>query len=84
MFAGRIVDTGRDPVPMMTEALDMLRAAPQADAIGCHIITVTAELLRTLEWVGRALTERSLDTVRISGDDAVRTGFELGTWSGRP
>jgi transaldolase len=98
MFAGRIADTGRDPVPMMVEALERLRAEPQieliwasprellnifqADTIGCHIITVTADLLRKLEWVGRDLGELSLDTVKMFRDDAMRAGFELGPGSG--
>lgn len=94
MFAGRIADTGRDPVPMMADALELLQAAPQAeliwasprellnvlqaDAIGCHIITVTSDILRKLEWMGRDLGELSLDTVKMFHSDAVRAGFDLG------
>ncbi len=79
VFAGRIADTGRDPVPLMTEAVEMLRAEPsaeliwasprellnifQADAIGCHIITVTQDILAKLSSVGKDLDEFSLDTV---------------------
>ena len=93
VFAGRIADTGVDPVPFMTRALQELQAAPnaeliwasprellnvfQADAIGCHIITVTHDLLRKLPLVGRDLHEYSLDTVKMFHRDAERAGFSL-------
>ena len=94
IFAGRIADTGRDPVPMMTEALRILAARPnvevlwasprevlnvfQADAVGCHIITVTAELLGKLASVGKDLDQFSLDTVRMFHRDATAAGYALG------
>ncbi|WP_231379176.1 transaldolase [Candidatus Solirubrobacter pratensis] len=93
VFAGRIADTGRDPLPIMREALDVLAvhenleliwASPrellnvvQADQIGCHIITVTHDLLRKLPWLGRDLDEFSLDTVRMFHRDAAAAGFTL-------
>jgi transaldolase len=94
VFAGRIADTGRDPVPMMAEAVRILRAFPrqeliwasprellnvfQADAIGCHIITVTHDVLKKLSLVGKDLDEYSLETVKMFRDDAVAAGFSLG------
>jgi transaldolase len=94
VFAGRIADTGRDPVPLMAAAVEMLAPYPQleliwasprellnifqADAIGCHIITVTHDLLRKLALVGKDLDEYSLDTVKMFRDDAVKAGFRLG------
>jgi transaldolase len=93
VFAGRIADTGRDPVPLMTEAVAILGAEPkaeliwasprellnifQADAIGCHIITVTHDILKKLSLVGRSLDEYSLDTVKMFYDDARAAGFSL-------
>jgi transaldolase len=93
VFAGRVADTGRDPVPMMAAALELLKVAPraeliwasprellnvfQADAIGCHIITVTNEILNRLALVGRDLDDFSLDTVRMFYDDATKAGFSL-------
>lgn len=93
VFAGRIADTGVDPVPMMTCAVEMLRphrdmeliwASPrevlnviQADQIGCHIITVTGDILKKLELLGRDLGEYSLDTVKMFYDDAAASGFRL-------
>jgi transaldolase len=93
VFAGRIADTGYDPVPLMTAAVEMLRVAPdaeliwasprellnifQADAIGCHIITVTHDILKKLSLVGRSLDDYSLDTVKMFRDDAVAAGFSL-------
>jgi transaldolase len=93
VFAGRIADTGRDPVPMMLESLRILREAPraeliwasprellnvfQADAIGCHIITVTADILAKLDGVGKDLDDFSLDTVRMFHDDALKAGFTI-------
>jgi transaldolase len=93
VFAGRVADTGYDPVPLMTDAVELLRVAPnaeliwasprellnifQADAIGCHIITVTNDILRKLPLVGRCLEEYSLDTVRMFYDDATQAGFAV-------
>jgi transaldolase len=93
VFAGRIADTGRDPVPMMAAAVAMcacfdkqeiIWASPrellnvfQADAIGCHIITVTPDVLKKLAIVGKDLGEYSLDTVKMFRTDAVAAGFTL-------
>ncbi|HEV7487105.1 MAG TPA: transaldolase [Thermoanaerobaculia bacterium] len=93
VFAGRIADTGRDPVPIMTECVDILKAAPQseliwasprellniiqADAIGCHIITVTNDILKKLPLIGKDLADYSLDTVRMFFDDGRKAGFTL-------
>jgi transaldolase len=93
VFAGRIADTGCDPVPLMTAAVDIVRGAPnaeliwasprellnimQADAIGCHIITVTHDILRKLSLVGYDLGEYSLDTVKMFYNDAQQAGFTL-------
>jgi len=93
VFAGRIADTGRDPVPIMAEAVGLLKVAPaaeliwasprellnvfQADAVGCHIITVTSDILTKLPLVGKDLDEYSLDTVRMFYDDATKAGFTL-------
>lgn len=93
VFAGRIADTGRDPVPVMQEALailgehdqmELIWASPrellnlvQADAIGCHVITVTHDLLRKLPLIGRDLDEFSLETVRMFFNDAASAGFKL-------
>ncbi|HYW26495.1 MAG TPA: transaldolase [Terriglobales bacterium] len=93
VFAGRVADTGREPVPLMREALDIMAPHPnleliwaspreilnvvQADAIGCHVITVTHDLLKKLPLLGRALEQHSLDTVRMFHTDAVAAGFTL-------
>jgi transaldolase len=93
VFAGRIADTGRDPVPLMAAAVELVAVEPgaeliwasprellnifQADAIGCHIITVTHDLLKKLELVGRSLDQFSLDTVKMFYEDASRAGFSL-------
>jgi transaldolase len=93
VFAGRIADTGVDPVPVMAEAVRCLTAAPntqliwasprellnifQADAIGCHIITVTNDILQKLSLVGKNLGEYSLDTVKMFYDDGKAAGFAL-------
>jgi transaldolase len=92
VFAGRIADTGRDP--MMAAAVGLLRPYPQieliwasprellnimhADQVGCHIITVTPEVLKKLSPVGKDLDEYSLDTVKMFRNDAVKAGFRLG------
>ncbi len=93
VFAGRIADTGRDPVPLMASAVKILKAAPkaeliwasprellnifQADDIGCHVITVTNDILRKLTFVGKDLEEFSLDTVKMFYNDAIAAGFRL-------
>lgn len=93
VFAGRIADTGRDPVPLMQAAIEIARHAPnveiiwasprellnvfQANAIGCHIITVTSDLLKKLELVGKDLAEYSLETVQMFYQDALASGYEL-------
>jgi transaldolase len=93
VFAGRIADTGRDPVPLMAAALELLRPYPQleliwasprellnifqADAIGCHIITVTNEVLKKLNIVGKELDDFSLDTVKMFHSDAQKAGYQL-------
>jgi transaldolase len=93
VFAGRIADTGRDPVPLMAAAVQLLAMYPQieliwasprellnifhADQVGCHIITVTHDLLKKLALVGKDLDEFSLDTVKMFRNDAVKAGFKL-------
>jgi len=93
VFAGRIADAGVDPEPIMVAALDTLRPLPgveliwasprevlnivQADRIGCHVITVTHDLLAKLHLLGRDLDEFSLDTVRMFHRDASAAGFTL-------
>ena len=93
VFAGRIADTGYDPVPLMTTAVEILKAAPaaeliwasprellnifQADKIGCHVITVTNDILNKLSLVGYDLNEYSLDTVKMFYTDALAAGFRL-------
>ena len=93
IFAGRIADTGRDPLPMMAAAVEMLKVAPaaeliwasprellnifQADDIGCQVITVTNDILKKLSLVGYDLETYSLDTVKMFYNDAVAAGFFL-------
>ncbi len=93
VFAGRIADTGRDPVPIMGAAVDILQPHPQieliwasprellnvfqADAIGCHIITATSDILKKLSLIGRDLDSYSLETVKMFFDDAKTSGFLL-------
>ena len=93
VFAGRIADTGRDPVPMMAESvrillnfsnIQLIWASPrellnvfQADEIGCHVITVTHDVLNKLRLVGRDLNDYSLDTVKMFFTDAQSAGFRL-------
>jgi len=93
VFAGRIADTGLDPVPVMQKALTLLEVAPkaellwasprevlniyQADNIGCHIITATNDLLRKLALGGKDLAEYSLETVQMFYDDAQSAGYTL-------
>jgi transaldolase len=93
VFAGRIADTGVDPVPLMAEAVrrlsdarraELIWSSPrellnifQADAVGCHIITVTHDILRKLSLVGYDLNDYSLDTVKMFYTDATSAGFAL-------
>jgi len=93
VFAGRIADSGRDPIPIMAAAVELLKpyanaeliwASPrellnvfQANAVGCHIITATNSILKKLSLVGKDLDEFSLDTVRMFYDDAQTAGFQL-------
>jgi transaldolase len=93
IFAGRIADTGRDPRQVMREALEILRVKPlseliwasprellnvvQADEIGCHIITATADILNKIEIIGKDLNQYSLETVKMFYDDAMASGYTL-------
>jgi transaldolase len=94
VFAGRIADTGRDPVPLMRDALALCRAADariellwasprellniiQAAEVGCDIITVTPDLLKKLDLVGKDLAEYSLETVQMFFRDAQAAGYKL-------
>jgi len=95
IFAGRIADAGVDPLPILRGALariydhpqiELIWASPrelynivQADAIGCHVITVTPDLLKKLPLLGKDLTQYSLDTVKMFVDDAKAAGFALET-----
>jgi transaldolase len=93
VFAGRIADTGRDPVPLMAAAVQMLAMYPSieliwaspreilnvfhAGQVGCHIITITHDLLKKLSLIAKDLDEYSLDTVKMFRSDAVKAGFQL-------
>jgi transaldolase len=93
VFAGRIADAGVDPVPIMARAVDIMTVAPaaeliwasprellnvvQADEVGCHIITMTHDLLKKLGCLGTDLEQFSLDTVQMFHRDAVAAGFTL-------
>ena len=93
VFAGRIADTGRDPVPLMAEAVKRLKEAPntaliwasprellnifQADDIGCHVITVTNDILKKLSLVGKDMDDYSLETVKMFYDDGQAAQYKL-------
>ena len=93
VFAGRVADTGRDPIPVMQASLRALAARPkaellwasprellnifQADEIGCHIITATNDIISKLALVGKDLDEYSLETVKMFRKDAVTAGFSI-------
>ena len=93
IFAGRVADTGYDPVPLMKEAVQIMAQYPtqeliwasprellnifHADEIGCHIITVTHDILKKLPIIGKDLEEYSLDTVKMFRNDAIKAGFQL-------
>lgn len=95
VFAGRIADTGRDPLPIMRASRDVLRTRPhteliwasprellnvfQADEMGCDVITVTNDILKKLSLAGKDLDEFSLETVQMFRDDAVKAGFQIAT-----
>ncbi len=94
VLAGRIADTGRDPVPLMRQAVAMVNevnaqlmwASPrellnifQADEIGCHVITATTDILKKLPLVGKDLHEFSQETVQMFRRDAVKSGYSLPT-----
>ncbi len=93
VFAGRVADTGLDPVPVMADAVKRLKAAPntkliwasprellnifQADDIGCHVITVTNDIIKKLSLVGKDMDEYSLETVKMFYDDGKAAGYKL-------
>lgn len=93
IFAGRIADTGIDPVPLMAEAVQILKSKPkaeliwasprellnifQADQVGCHIITATNDILKKLSLVGKDLDGYSLETVEMFYRDAKAAGFDI-------
>ncbi len=99
VFAGRIADTGRDPVPLMAKAVEIMKAKPkaeliwasprellnifQADDIGCHIITVTHDVLGKLSLVGKDLGGYSLETVEMFHRDAQAAGFTIASQPAR-
>jgi transaldolase len=93
VFAGRIADTGVDPIPIMKSAREILSSHSniellwassrellnifQAETAGCHIITVTKDILRKLSIVGKDLKDLSRDTVKMFREDAVKAGYTL-------
>jgi len=93
VFAGRIADAGTDPIPLMREAIGIMADAPgaeciwasprevlnliQADSVGCHIITMTPDLLKKLDGLGKDLTQFSLETVQMFFRDAATAGYKL-------
>lgn len=93
VFAGRIADTGIDPVPIVAESVEAIRALPrarliwssprevlnvfQADAVGCHVITVTPDLMAKFGSVGKDLLAFSRETVQMFHDDAAAAGFAI-------
>ena len=93
VFAGRIADAGIDPVPIIARSVDIMVEAPraeliwaspreilnlvQADQVGCHIITMTHDLLKKLDCLGKNLEQYSLETVRMFHGDALAAGFTL-------
>jgi len=93
VFAGRIADTGRDPLPLMRDSLDLMKAngrseliwaSPrellnifQADSIGCHVITATNDILKKLSLYGHDLETYSLETVKMFYEDARASGYQI-------
>jgi transaldolase len=95
VFAGRVADTGRDPMPIMAEAVTVMRAKPKAELIwasprellnivqaaqvGCHIITATNDILKKLSLIGKDLNAYSLETVEMFYKDAKAAGYSIAT-----
>lgn len=93
IFAGRIADTGRNPIPTMKEAIELVKDYHyleilwassrelyniiEADEIGCHIITITNDIFKKIPMIGKDLTELSLDTVKMFYKDSLASGFSL-------
>ena len=93
VFAGRVADTGVDPISLMRCAVQHLAAFPNvvlfwasprellnifhADDVGCHVITVTNDVLKKLDLIGKDLTQYSLETVRMFYEDGLKAGFDL-------
>jgi transaldolase len=93
VFAGRIADTGRDPLPIIRRSLELMRRLPkseliwasprellnviQADEAGCHVITATSDVLAKLPLIGKNLDTFSLETVKMFRQDAVAAGFAI-------
>ena len=93
VFAGRIADTGRDPVPLMAEAVKIMSDRPkaeliwasprellnifQAESVGCHIITATNDILKKLSLVNKDLDQYSLETVQMFYKDAQAAGYKI-------
>ena len=93
VFAGRVADTGIDPVPLMRKAADAISGIPKGELLwasprellnlfhaeesGCHIITATSDIIKKLELVGKNLDDYSLETVQMFYRDAVAAGFSI-------
>jgi transaldolase len=93
VFAGRVADSGRDPMPIMARSVELLKQNPnaeliwasprellnifQADSIGCHIITATSDVLAKLHIIGKDLDTYSLETVQMFRNDAVAAGYDI-------
>ena len=93
VFAGRIADTGRDPIPIMKDCVtainsetnfQLIWASPrellniiQADQVGCHVITATNDLLNKVKLIGKDLDVYSKETVQMFYDDAAKSGYKL-------
>jgi transaldolase len=93
VFAGRVADTGVDPIPLMKQSINILKpnnnaeliwASPrellnifQANDIGCHVITATSDILNKLELVHRDLDNYSLETVKMFYEDAKKSGLTI-------
>ena len=93
IFAGRIADTGIDPIFTMVESLKIIKSAPnteliwasprellniiQAEEIGCHVITASSDILKKLDLIGKDLLQYSLETVKMFKDDAMKSGYSI-------
>jgi transaldolase len=93
VFAGRIADTGRDPLPLMIESVKRLKATPnaellwastreffniiQADEIGCQIITAPNDVIKKLSGYGKGMDESTLETVKVFYADGQAAGFKI-------